>query len=677
MPSITFKPSGRTIQVEPETLLLEAAKQCGIEVDAPCGGKGSCGNCALQVIEGRLQNEESGILTRRERDQGFVLACRARIADSDATVEVPEPAVSHGNPFNEDEGTDLTDPALRPPQEDSGPLTRKILISAPPAKGTGGQPDSDRLAACLLRAALASRPDTDHALKHKPDADAASTHFALPALRTLAEALRTAGGQVTVTTCVNDRHSATTISSAHEKSRQTMPVCSGIMDVTAVEAGDTTTKHFGVAIDVGTTTVALQLVDLHAMNIPARCSDYNSQLACGLDIISRIDYARRPERREELRRRILKTINNLIGRCASRCGIKTNQISCCFISGNTTMIHLLLGLDPEYIRLDPFTPTILSVPCLAAADIGIDIEHPAPVAISPAIGSYVGGDITAGVLYTGLSRDREEIGMLMDIGTNGEVVLGNGDFLLAAACSAGPAFEGGGIKCGMRAAAGAIEKVEVCGQSGLADCFAIGGIRPRGICGSGMISLLSGLLRTGWIDPAGKLNRSLPSEAIRIDGRRASYRLVAAADSATGCEITVDEQDIENIVRSKAAIYAACSLMLAQAGLTFFDVQRIYIAGSFGRSLDLDAAIGIGLLPNLPKDRFSFIGNASLKGATMALISHTHRERLHEIARRMTYLELATTPAYMDQYTAALFLPHTDPAGHHFVKPADRKDLKE
>ncbi len=460
-----------------------------------------------------------------------------------------------------------------------------------------------------------------------------------------ADALRTADGSVTVTVVAEGP------AGPNRRYR-----------VTAIETNDTTGRHYGIAVDVGTTTVAVRLVDLAGMKILSTCTDYNGQLACGLDVISRIDYARRPDRREELRSRALRTINRLIRQSARNCRVESSEIACAAVSGNTTMIHLLMALNPEYIRLDPYTPTVLEAPFFTAAEIGIDIHPLSPVMVSPAVGSYVGGDITAGILCTDLSNNCGDVCLFMDIGTNGEVVIGNREFLLTCACSAGPAFEGGGIKCGMRAAAGAIEKVEVDPATGLATCQTIGRVRPRGVCGSGMISLLAQLLQTGWIDAAGKLKRSKPSEAIQINGRQAAYTLVSAKDSATGRAIAIDEQDIENIVRAKAALYAACALMLAQVGMEFPDLRKVYIAGGFGRFLDLDAAITIGLLPDLPRDRFHFIGNASLTGSYMALVSEKHRERQREQARRMTYLELSTTPAYMDQYTAALFLPHTNPA---------------
>jgi uncharacterized 2Fe-2S/4Fe-4S cluster protein (DUF4445 family) len=248
----------------------------------------------------------------------------------------------------------------------------------------------------------------------------------------------------------------------------------------------------------------------------------------------------------------------------------------------------------------------------------------------------------------------------MDIGTNGELVIGNRDFLMACACSAGPAFEGGGIGCGMRAADGAIDLVSIDSDSGLPHYTTIGDTPARGICGSGMIALLSELFRTGWIDASGKFQRDRSNPAIEVQGRCARYRLVQAEKSASGKAIYIDEFDIENIIRAKAAVYAGCGLMLEQLGLEFGDLSTIYVAGGFGRFLDLERAITIGLLPDVPRDRFRYLGNASLIGTHMTLVSSRHRDRLNATARRMTYLELNTDPAYMDQYTAALFLPHTD-----------------
>ena len=636
MPSITFQPSGITLDVQAKTTLLDAARQAGVEIDAPCGGKGTCGNCSVRIVSGEVACENPGVLTQAEIDQGFVPTCRTYIQNSDIVVDVPDPSGRFGGQFGDEDSMELIDPALLPAPEDRRPLTEKINICVPPPQKADGLSDLDRLTRTL-----------------QPRLGKGDILFPLSVVRQVADALRAADGNVTVTITETPSGQLFSLSSPSGEG--------GKYRVTAIEANDGTGRHYGVAVDVGTTTVAVQLVDLSDMKILSTCTDYNGQLACGLDVISRIDYARRPDRREELRSRVLRTINRLIHQSARRSRVEPSEIACAAISGNTTMIHLLLGLNPEYIRLDPYTPTLLDAPFFTASEIGIDINQPAPVMISPAVGSYVGGDITAGILCTDLANYGDEVCLFIDIGTNGEVVLGNREFLLTCACSAGPAFEGGGIKCGMRAAAGAIEKVEVDSATGRAAWQTIGKVMPRGVCGSGMISLLAQLLQMGWIDAAGKLNRSKPSEAIQIDGRHAAYTLVSAKESATGRAIAIDEQDIENIIRAKAALYAACALMLAQVGMEFHDLRKVFIAGGFGRFLNLNEAIAIGLLPDLPRDRFHFIGNASLKGSYMALVSQKHRERQNEQARRMTYLELNTAPSYMDQYTAALFLPHTNP----------------
>jgi len=637
MPLITFQPSGITLDVQANTTLLDAARSASVEIDAPCGGKGTCGNCAVRIVSGQVDCESLGVLTQAEIDQGFVPTCRASTRDFDVVVEVPDQAGRFGGQFIDDDGLDLIEAALLPTPEDCRPLTEKINISVSPPQKADGLSDLYR----LIRA-LQQRLGKEEII------------IPLAVIHHLAEDLRTAGGNVTVTIM-------TDTSSAQVK---TLEYNSGIIRryrVTALEAKDSTGRHHGIAIDVGTTTVAVQLVDLSKMKVISTGTDYNSQLACGLDVISRIDYASRPDRRDELRNRVLRTINRLIKQSARHSHAEQFEIACAVISGNTTMIHLLLGLNPEYIRLEPYTPTVLDVPFFTASEVGIAINPPAPVMISPAVGSYVGGDITSGILCTDLCNDGDDVCLFMDIGTNGEVVIGNREFLLTCACSAGPAFEGGGIKCGMRATDGAIEKVEVDPATGLATCRTIGRVRPRGVCGSGMISLLAQLLQTGWIDAAGKLKRSGPSEAIKIDGRQAAYTLVTAKESLTGHAIIIDEKDIENIIRAKAALYAACALLLKQVGMEFNNLRKVYIAGGFGRFLDLDAAITIGLLPNLPRDRFHFIGNASLAGSRMVLVSERHREKQRHQARRMTYLELTTDPSYMNEYTAALFLPHTNP----------------
>jgi uncharacterized 2Fe-2S/4Fe-4S cluster protein (DUF4445 family) len=622
MPKVEFHPSGQSIQVPPQTRLLDAARQAGVEIESPCGGDGTCGKCLVRVTSGEVDSRSLGTLPDAAIADGYVMACATRLLSEDLTVEVPKQATMEGGQFASENETHLVRQELLPRQWEFDPLAVKWLLQVEEPRLESGLSDLDRLTRAIQR-----------------DWGPRPVEFSLLSIRKLAETLRAAGGQVTAT-LVRD---------------------SGRLHVIDIEPGDTTLRHFAIAIDVGTTTIAVQLIDLVVAQIVAARSDYNDQIACGLDVIGRINYARTPERLEELRLRVLSTINWLIRQVAGTRGVAPEEISNAAISGNTVMTHLLLGLNPEHLRLAPYTPTLLQVPYLHNSEIGITINPQAWIHFSPCVGSYVGGDITAGILCTDLAAPSENISLFIDIGTNGEVVLGNSSFLMACACSAGPAFEGGGIECGMRASTGAIEKVWIDAATGTARYATVGNVRPRGICGSGMIDLVAHLFLTGWIDPAGKFNCVRPCPAIRVEGRRATYTLASAEESATGKALIITEIDIENIIRTKASIYSAVALMLKQVGLGFEDLQHIYIAGGFGRYLDLENATIIGLIPDLPRDRFRYIGNSSLMGSYMVVVSQDFRQRQLELARRMTYLELNTDPAYMEQYTGALFLPHTDP----------------
>ena len=548
-------------------------------------------------------------------------------------MQVPDRPALEGGQFASENETHLVRRELFPRQWEFDPLAVKWLLQVEPPRLESGLSDLDRLTRAIQR-----------------DWGPRPVEFSLMGIRKLADTLRAAGGQATAT-LVRD---------------------SGRVHVIDIEPGDTTLRHFAIAVDVGTTTVAVQLIDLVVAQIVAAKSDYNDQIPCGLDVIGRINYARNPEGLEELRSRVLGTVNRLIRQVAASRGVAPAEISNAAISGNTVMTHLLLGLNPEYLRLAPYAPTLLQVPYLRNSEIGIEINPQAWIHFSPCVGSYVGGDITAGILCTDLAAPTEDISLFIDIGTNGEVVLGNNSFLMACACSAGPAFEGGGIECGMRASTGAIEKVWINPSTGLARCATVGNVRPRGICGSGMIDLVAGLFVTGWIDAAGKFDRVRSCSAIHIAGRRATYTLATAAESAAGKPLIVTETDIENIIRTKASIYSAVALMLKQVGLRFEDLRRIYIAGGFGRYLDLENATVIGLIPDLPRDRFRYIGNSSLMGSYMVVVSQEFRQRQLELAQRMTYLELNTDPAYMEQYTGALFLPHTDPSRFPSVRRSCR-----
>ena len=435
------------------------------------------------------------------------------------------------------------------------------------------------------------------------------------------------------------------------------------LEIVRIEPGDTTTRAFGLAIDVGTTTCAVHLIDLTRNQVLGTASDYNGQRVRGHDIISRINYAATPERLEEMHALVLDGLNAMTSSLCRAHGVDPEEIDNAAIAGNTTMVHLMLGLNPDYIRLEPYTPTINRPPLLRGHEVGLAINPEALVVFAPGVGSYVGGDITAGLLQTPFAARGEEVSLFLDIGTNGEIVVGNGEWMMACAASAGPAFEGYGVGCGTRAMAGAVERVRIDPVTGRADVSVIGGGMPRGVCGSGMIDLLAEMWTTGLLDSSGKLRPEAAPGLVRPSAdstRNMQYLIVPAAESATGCDIVISEQDIMNLLRAKAAIYSACSLMLKSVGLDFDSVSRVYVAGGFGRFLDLRKAVVIGMLPDLPLENYVYLGNAALAGAHAILSSSEARQTILEVADRLTYLELNADPSYMDEYMAALFLPHTD-----------------
>ena len=631
MPEIRFLPSRSLVSVAPGTSLMEAARAAGIELDSPCGGKGSCGKCIVRIASGDADSESLGTLSRTAVAEGYALACRAHVLEEDLEVEIPERQGWKGGQFTDaDEDLALVSRELLPTNWEVEPLAMKWLLDVSEAKKDEGLSDIDRLTRAFSK-----------------DWGRGEVLYPLLVLRRVADALRAEGGKVTVS-LIRDGE---------------------IFRIIDIEAGDTTSRHYGLAIDIGTTTIAVQLVFLPTATPLGTRNDYNAQVTCGLDVISRINYARASGHLEELRERVLGTVNKLIAQVCEAHGVRPGEVANAVIAGNPTMTHLALGLKPEYLRLDPYTPTASKFPYMTAREVGLDINPESWLFFCPSVGSYVGGDITAGILCTNLVEPQAQgasgeaqagLSLFIDIGTNGEIVIGNGDFLITCACSAGPAFEGGGIECGMRAAVGAIERVRVDAASGEPTSWTVGNVKPRGICGSGMICLLSDLYLKGWMDGQGRLSRDRPSSWIEIEGRKARYLLATAQDSGTGAALYITEADIDNIIRAKAAIHSACSMLLEKVGLGFGDLERLYIAGGFGRFLDIGQAVVLGLLPDLPRERFTYLGNSSLTGAYMVLVSRDFKKRMEEGAARMTYIDLGSESEYMDHYTASLFVPHTD-----------------
>ena len=430
-------------------------------------------------------------------------------------------------------------------------------------------------------------------------------------------------------------------------------------EIVSVEPGDTSDRNFGVAFDVGTTTVVGQLVNLNTKEVLGTKATHNRQAAFGSDVISRIIFASEKDGLERLHHAVVDNMNGIIKELIKEHNVDLYDVNGIICAGNSTMVHLLLKVDPAFIRREPYTPTANFVPVIRAAETGIKMSPRGLLSCVPGISTYVGGDITAGVLACGLA-DAKQLTMLIDAGTNGEIVLGNKDWMVSCAASAGPAFEGSGVACGMRAAKGAIQRVKIKKRDFEVNFKTIGNTKPRGICGSGYIDALAELVTTGIITKQGKINTAIKSKRVRIGECGPEFVLAFKKEAGVDFDIVITEADIENLKRSKGAIYAASSLLVKKLGLDFKKMKKFFIAGGFGTYLDIDKAVAIGLLPDLPRDRFEFIGNSSLVGAREILLSYEAMKKAEQIARKITYIELSTEPNYMDEYVSALFFPHTN-----------------
>jgi uncharacterized 2Fe-2S/4Fe-4S cluster protein (DUF4445 family) len=427
----------------------------------------------------------------------------------------------------------------------------------------------------------------------------------------------------------------------------------------SLEEGDTTQEHYSIVLDIGTTTVWAQLLDLNQRKTLAEASDYNPQIQYGDDVITRIVYSQKPGGLKKLQETVIGTVNGLIRELIARSGVDVTRVSHMTAAGNTIMTHLLLGLDPKYIRESPYTPVANYIPPVRAVDLGLEVGEHVHLYTFPSVASYVGGDIVSGVLGSGIYQ-RKPLTLYIDIGTNGEIVIGNSDWMVTAACSAGPAFEGGGIKHGMRATTGALEDFRIDPVSYEPMLLTIGMVKPKGICGSGLINMIAEFLEAGVITPKGKFNTDLPTRRIRSGPDGKEYVLAYGGETATGSDLVITEVDIDNLMRAKAAMYAGYVTLLQSVGLSVANLEQVVIAGAFGSFIDLERAITIGLLPEVPLDRFLFIGNGSLLGARLISFCNEMLDDGERVCRMMTNVELSENPAFMDNYMAALFLPHTN-----------------
>jgi len=426
-----------------------------------------------------------------------------------------------------------------------------------------------------------------------------------------------------------------------------------------IEPGDTTGRNFGLAIDLGTTNVVGMLVDLSTGGTVAESSEVNPQVALGEDVLTRIHYCLNKGGLEELRARAVECINTLAARLAEKAGISPQEINCMSVSGNTTMAHLFLGLDPYHICRSPYVPVANRFGRIGAQEAGLDINPDGIVYVLPNVGSYVGGDVLAGILVSGM-HSRKEVSLLVDVGTNAEIVIGNSDWLLVCAGAAGPALEGGVVRFGMRAMPGAIDRVIIDPASFEPKYSVIGGGKAKGLCGSALIDLLAELFTVGLLDGRGRFAGPAKSARVIPYEGRAAYIVVPGGESATGQDIIITETDIDNLIRTKAAMYTVLSVVTRELGITFMELADFFIAGTFGAYIDAGKAVTIGMVPDIPLTKYRLLGNSSIIGACRVLAGRDETAELDRIASMITYKEMNVSTDFMSEFRAAMFLPHTD-----------------
>jgi uncharacterized 2Fe-2S/4Fe-4S cluster protein (DUF4445 family) len=614
MPTVTFLPGYRKADIQKDATVLEAAQKAGISMNVVCGGNGKCGKCVVYRRSGDAQfdREKFGIFfSTEELDRGACLACQTRVL-GDLLIDIPECSLIQEQKI-------LTE--SRSLRTTFSPSVTKYVLTLTPPTLEDPSPDLTRLLWGI----------------EKGGGPRAEKIFApLSVLREISRILRSSDWQVTAT----------------------VGMVPGGYRLLNVEKGNTRDHLYGAAVDLGTTTVVVHVRSLVDGTILGTGSTYNKQISLGEDILSRVNYAHKGGL-SRLQALAVESINAALIAASDSAKIDLDDIYEVVISGNTIMTHLLLSIDPSYMITEPYVPVLRRSIYAPAGRLGIAAHPGAGVYTFPAVSNFIGGDIVADILASGMG-ETGDISLLIDIGTNFEVVLGNSDWMISCAGAAGPALEGGEVLFGMRANPGAIETIDVNEDTLTPSYTTIGGGKPRGICGSGLIDLLAELFRACVIDRTGRINTSIVNPRIREGARYPEYVVVWKDATAVGKDIVITENDIKNLIMSKAAILAACITLMDAADITRERIAHVHLAGAFGNYTNRQNAITIGLFPEVPLDRITSIGNGALEGANIALLNREKRLMLDKIAHTIAYIELNAEPAFMDRYTSSCFLPHTD-----------------
>lgn len=618
--SIRFEPSGLKVEVPQGTVLLEAARKVGVYLSSICGGDGYCGKCKVVVNEGQFRSNPTTLLTPEETRENAVLACQTKVL-SDMIVTIPKSHALATDQILISEDTSRFSALAGEVSEkafDFKPLVQKTYIQLSPPTVQDHTADYERL---------------NVAIRNSIDISVPVLQMGFRILQELPRLLREADYKVTAT----------------------IGFRGGAMEVVQIEPGNRSGVNYAVAADLGTTTIVAQLIDLTNGTTIDTEATYNSQINFGEDYIRRIIYAEQNNAFGQMQTSIINDVNGLIVTLAERNQVNLQDITAVICAGNTAMIHFLLNLDTTRIRREPYVASASFIPPIRAAEAGIQINKRGLLYCVPSVAAYVGGDVVGGVLATGLNT-RQEVALFVDIGTNGEVVLGNKDWMMCASSSAGPAFEGSGVKHGMRASTGAIEKLRI-GADGSINYKTVGDTCPVGICGSGLLDTISELFVNGIIDRTGRFQQK-GDEKLSEGEEGRQFTLVQ-----TDCEdkeIVITQADISNLIRSKAGVFAAIKVLMDTTQTKKEDLGAIYLAGGFGNYLNVQRAVTIGLLPDIGLEKIHFVGNTSIAGAKMVLLSQQAQADAEAIAGAMTYTDLMTHPDYMNEFIKANFLPHTD-----------------
>ena len=618
-----------TATAAPGETLLETARAANVAIDAPCSGNGSCGKCRVKLLEGTVEGLQTSHITDEDYAAGWRLSCASKVS-SDVTVMVPDIASAYQSRMKTADLSTGEEVAIFTRLEEdlkaagvdfsNDFMETEVTMEEPTLEDT--MPDTERLTMALEGALGCDKVCLSYPTVHK-----------------LARVLRQSGFHVAVAGTLKDGvFHAMDVRNANEP----QPMC-------------------GLAIDIGTTTVSAVITDLKTSRLLAKGSGGNGQIRYGADVINRIVEQGRKGGVERLQKAIVEeTLQPLTRALCASAKVDADRILRCCVASNTTMNHLLLGVDADPVRMEPYIPTFFHWDGLKAGDIRFVANPDAKVVLAPNIGSYVGGDITAGTL-TSRIWDKDEFSLFIDLGTNGEIVFGNRDFMMSCACSAGPAFEGGDISCGMRATDGAVEAVTIDRETLEPTLSIVGkeGQKPVGICGSGIIDVIAELYRTSAISAKGHFVRE-NRRILRDEHGMGRYVLAFSNESDTGREIAITEVDIECFIRAKGAIFSAIHIMLSSLDMDVSVLEHIYVAGGIGSGINMENAVRIGMFPDVDRALFQYIGNSSLAGAYALVLSNAAEEKVHELASNMTYLELSTEPKYMEEFVAACFLPHTN-----------------